>query len=293
MKAIENSKTKESVLLHQIENFWEKNLCGSHFIEAPYLSEEFFCHYTEFRFRKAHHLNHYIDWTSAQGSNLLEIGLGIGSDAVRWAQYTRNFYGVDLTYESVKATRKHFSSLGLKGSMMQGNAQHLGFKNGQFDIVYSHGVLHHTSDISQALNEIYRVLKIKGKFILMLYARESFNFYFRIQFYFRLRMLLEIFKKKLGLKSNNLWQQHLQNYGEMGWKYLSWQEFQHHCTDGPDCKIANIFNKRTVKKMLNEAGFEIEKMVKAHFPLGGKFPSLERWIGKYIGFHRLIWAKKV
>jgi ubiquinone/menaquinone biosynthesis C-methylase UbiE len=293
MKAIESSNPDDPVLLHQVEDFWEKNLCGHHFIQDPYLSREFFRHYTEFRFRKAHHLNCYIDWASARGRDLLEIGLGIGADAVRWAQHARSFCGVDLTYESVKATRKHFSLMELKGCLMQGNAQQLHFKDEQFDIIYSYGVLHHTPDISRALSEIHRVLKRTGTFILMLYARESFNFYIRIQLYFRLRMLVEIFKKKLGLTSHNPWKQHLQNYKEIGWRYLYWQEFPHHCTDGPDCKIANIFNKRTIKKMLNAADFEIEKTIKAHFPLGGKFPSLERWMGKYIGFHRLIWAKKV
>ncbi len=289
----ESSRLNAPGLLHQVEDFWEKNLCGHHFVEDSYLSPEFFHHYTEFRYRKTHHLNHYIDWTSAKSKDLLEIGLGIGADAAQWAQHARFFCGIDLTYESVKATRIHFDLLELKGNLVQGNAEQLAFKNKQFDIVYSHGVLHHTPDISRAFAEIHRVLKTDGSLMLMLYARESFNFYIRIQFYFRLRMLAEILKKKLGLKSNQIWGQHLKNYKEMGWKYLAWREFPHHCTDAPACKIANIFSKKTVKKMLTAAGFEIDKTVKAHFPLGGKFPVLERMIGRWMGFHRLLWVKKV
>jgi hypothetical protein len=33
-------------------------------------------------------------------------------------------------------------------------------------------------------------------------------------------------------------------------------------------------------------------MKKGHFPIGGKFPKLERFFAKYIGFHQLVWAKK-
>jgi ubiquinone/menaquinone biosynthesis C-methylase UbiE len=64
---------------------------------------------------------------------------------------------VDLTDESVYATKLHLKSLGLSGNVLKGNAEDLLFNDSTFDIVYSHGVLHHTADIKKALREIHRV----------------------------------------------------------------------------------------------------------------------------------------
>jgi hypothetical protein len=69
--------------LKEIEEFWNRNLCGKHFIDAPFPTEEFFSQYREFRYRKEHHLNKYIDWKCAEGKDVLEIGPGVGADGTR------------------------------------------------------------------------------------------------------------------------------------------------------------------------------------------------------------------
>lgn len=278
--------------LKQVEEFWNANLCGNHFIKAKFPSPDFFEQYRIFRYKKTHHLDVYVDWKSALGKDVLEIGLGIGADGTRWAQHAKSYTGVDLTSEAVKATQKHFELLGLKGNIMQGNAEALKLKDSQFDIVYSHGVLHHTPDINKTFEEIYRVMKPGGQFIVMLYSKGSFNYWVRIQTYFRLRMIFEILKSKFGFKSNTLWKQHIGNFKIKGWKYLSWNNFPHHCTDGPNCEIANTYYIRDIKWLLERTGFSVEKIRKGHFPIGGHYPAVERWLAGFMGFHTLAWARK-
>ena len=192
----------------------------------------------------------------------------------------------------------------MNGNIIKGNAEKLDFSDESFDIVYSHGVLHHTPDINASLSEIERVLKKNGQFILMVYAKGSFNWWIRIQLYFRLRLMLTILYSKamtlmnysgrrgLTEHSETIWDKHLANFKRDGWSYLSWNNFSHHCTDGPDCAIANAYFLDEAATLLNSHGFEIKKRVKAHFPIGGKYPKLERLVAKYIGFHMLIWANK-
>jgi ubiquinone/menaquinone biosynthesis C-methylase UbiE len=278
--------------LEQVEEFWDNNLCGKQFVEAKFPSKEFFELYRNFRYKKTHHLDAYIDWKSAKEKDVLEIGLGIGADGTRWAEHAKSYTGVDLTTEAVRATQTHFSHLGLKGNIQQGNAEALNLSDKQFDIVYSHGVLHHTVNIENTFREIYRVLRPNGQFIVMLYAKGSFNYWFRIQVYFRLRLLFEILKNKIGGSSKGNWTLHIKNFKTEGWKYLSWENFPHRCTDGPNCKIANIYWPREMCEMLERAGFVIEKTKKAHFPLGGTFPKFERFLAGFMGFHQLIWARK-
>ncbi len=44
-----------------------------------------------------------------------------------------------------------------------------------FDVVYSHGVLHHTPDTARPIQEIHRVLRQGGRAVVMLYHRDSYN----------------------------------------------------------------------------------------------------------------------
>lgn len=278
--------------LKQVETFWNGNLCGKQFVEAKFPSKEFFERYRRFRYRKTHHLDKYIAWGEAKDKDVLEIGLGIGADATRWAQHARSYTGVDLTAEAVSATQIHFEHLGLKGAILQGNAEQLALADNSFDIVYSHGVLHHTTDIDSTFREIYRVLRPGGRFIVMLYAKGSFNYWVRIQLYFRWRLRFELLRNRLGGSSKGIWENHVRNYKQEGPGYLSWNNFPHRCTDGPDCRIANIYWRSEMTSKLKRAGFEIEKCKKAHFPMGGHLPAFERFLASFAGFHQLIWAGK-
>ena len=112
-----NSKIKN------VSSFWDDNLCGKHFINAKYLSKEFFEQYRDFRYKKEHHLDKLINWQSSKGRNVLEIGLGIGADGARWAKNALTYTGIDLTMTSVKTTCMHFNFLNLKANLLRGNTE--------------------------------------------------------------------------------------------------------------------------------------------------------------------------
>lgn len=281
--------------LPRVENFWDDNVCGAHFIDGDFRNKqeftpEFYEAYRKFRYQKEHHLNSVVDWESAKGKKVLEIGLGLGADASRWATHASEFTGLDLTNEAVQATRRHFEVLGLKGDIRQGNAEQMPFDNDSFDIISSHGVLHHTEDIGATMREIYRCLKPGGTFMVMLYAKNSFNYWLRIQGTFRILYLLNSLKSKCGMKVKDPWASHLRNAAEDP-NYFTWEGWPHHCTDGPDCKIANIYTWRQIKQILEEAGFEVERGVKTHFPIGMP-PAVESPIARVIGFYQFAWSKK-
>lgn len=108
-----------------------------------------------------------------QGSNVLEIGCGLGTMAMNWARKGVDMTAVDLNPTSIDQTRKRFELMGLKGRIELMDGRHLDLPDNQFDYVYSWGVLHHSPDLAQSLKEMMRVLKPGGEFGLMLYHRRS------------------------------------------------------------------------------------------------------------------------
>ena len=279
--------------LKKVEEFWNSHLCGKQFIKERCPSKAFFHQYRQFRYKKEHHLNVLIDWESARNKDVLEIGSGVGADGTRWAKHARSYTGIDLTEEAVAATSLHFELLNLKGNVVQSNAEALPFQDDKFDIVYSHGVLHHTPSIKKALREISRVLRRNGEVILMLYTKNSANYWLRIQVYFRIRFLVTLLADMLGLRLAEPWKTHLKNYRTIGWSYFSWRNWYHHCTDGPDCQIANIYCKSEIMNLLESSGLSIKAMKKTHFPIVGNNPHIERFLAKYFGFYQFVWATRV
>lgn len=279
--------------IETVVDFWEDNVCGEHFVNPDLNRQtpEFFEAYRKFRYEKEHHLNTLIDWKSARNKSVLEIGLGLGADSTRWAEHAGEFCGVDLTQTAVDSTKRHLEIRGRQGVVQQANAESLPFDDGRFDLVYSHGVLHHTPDTLKTLKEVYRVVKPGGKLILMFYAKNSFNYWVRIQGLMRLNLIWNVAKTKLGGGATEPWATHIGNIRERGWKYFGWSEWPHHCTDGPECEIAYIRSWREMETIISDAGFSIDRRRKAHLPIG-LTPGVELALAKSLGFYQFIWCSK-
>ena len=280
--------------ISEVHGFWDDNVCGAHFINASVERQtpEFFAAYRDFRYKKEHHLMTLMDWQSAKGKDVLEIGLGLGADASQWARHAKSFTGLDLTEAAVDSTGRHLKILDLKGCVQVGNAEALPFENETFDIVSSHGVLHHTPDTLATLKESCRIIRPGGQLIVMFYAKNSFNYWARIQGLMRVQFLLALAKTKLGGKAGEPWKTHIENYKSRRWSYFGWNNWPHHCTDGPACEIAYIRTLKEMKNLLENAGFEVTRAHKAHFPISAP-KKLEAFLAKYIGFYQFIWCKKL
>ena len=112
------------------------------------------------------------EFNSHPGERVLEVGVGIGTDLVQYAVGGAEVYGVDLGEDQIRLTELNFAVHGLKFAELRvANAEGLPYADEFFDLVYSFGVLHHTSDTQRAIDEVNRVLKQDGQAIVMLYAR--------------------------------------------------------------------------------------------------------------------------
>jgi len=295
-----------------VNAFWNTEACGTHFVSDSTDVADFYEKFREQRYRTEWHIPLLVPFTEAKGKSVLEIGTGNGADAAMFALNGANYTGVDLTEAALDATRQHFEVLGLDGRFQRENAEQLSFSDDSFDWVYSHGVLHHTPDPQRAINEVWRVLKPNGRAIIMIYHKNSFNYYLRIMLYMRARVLLKILsrvgkwsedREKLnantivGLRGNQrpeIWDIHYRNFLKRGWSYLKPGNFVHHCTDGPECPVAFAFSNKEARQLFSK--FREIRFDVAHFPLrrySRRIPfALERFLARTVGWYLFVFATK-
>jgi ubiquinone/menaquinone biosynthesis C-methylase UbiE len=122
------------------------------------------------------YLRAYVANEPLSNKKLLEIGLGYGTLGQLLADHGSDYHGLDIADGPVAMMRHRLQNLGIGGTEQHvrvGSALAIPHEDGNFDYVYSIGCLHHTGDLTRAVDEVFRVLKPGGKAIVMLYNRRS------------------------------------------------------------------------------------------------------------------------
>jgi len=98
------------------------------------------------------------------GARCLDSGCGNGRYTVALSKLgAGEVWGLDFSEINITDARKRAQEAGLQNVHYQlGNVLKVPFPDNHFDFVFSNGVLHHTSDPQQGLNELLRVLKPGG-----------------------------------------------------------------------------------------------------------------------------------
>ena len=113
------------------------------------------------------------------GLDVLDLGCGVGALSCLLSRKGARVTAVDITAQGVALTARNVRSQGLSTKVVRADAEALGFSDSAFDFVLSWGVVHHTSDTEQALREVARVLKPRGRGLIMVYHKSSLVYYLR------------------------------------------------------------------------------------------------------------------
>lgn len=146
-----------------VSAFWNNEACGER-----YGNEQ-----ERLRYELEPQIVGFAGFEDATGLDVLEIGVGMGADFVRWLRGGARATGVDLTDRAVELTRGRVAAEGHHPELRVADAESLPFPDESFDIVYSWGVLHHTPDTARAFREAIRVLRPGGRLKVMVYHRRS------------------------------------------------------------------------------------------------------------------------
>jgi ubiquinone/menaquinone biosynthesis C-methylase UbiE len=101
---------------------------------------------------------------SLRDRELLDAGCGGGRYTVAWKLLgTKSATGVDVSPTNISDAQRRADQAGITGVQFEcGDVLQLPFHDSSFDIVFSNGVLHHTTDWQKGIAELLRVLRPGG-----------------------------------------------------------------------------------------------------------------------------------
>ena len=109
--------------------------------------------YDRFRYQNERHLPGCIEALNVNGKKVLEIGLGEGSDSERLIREGPTGPVLTLPLSPWPGSRARLTLRKLPyDELRQGSVLDLPFAEGTFDMVFSHGVLHHVPEIDRSHN---------------------------------------------------------------------------------------------------------------------------------------------
>jgi SAM-dependent methyltransferase len=243
-----------------VQDFWQNHACGDAQVGGlrerfggDY--EKFFTDYDRFRYQTEGHLPACFDALNLSGKRVLEIGLGEGADSESLIRRGAKWSGIDLTAESVERVRTRLTVRDLPfDDLRQGSVLELPFADDSFDMVFSHGVLHHVPEVRRAEKEIHRVLRPDGELVIMMYARWSLNYLVSISLIRRAALLAGYPLASMGIVKagdgkGGMLGAHIENARRIGLgRYLRLPEFTHYNTDGPGNPYALVYDRHRIAR---------------------------------------------
>lgn len=279
-----------------IQSFWNSHPCGDHIVGGLHGAfaddyDRFFTTYDTWRYGQESHIPACLDKIDWHGKKVLEIGLGQGAESEQIIRRGARWSGLDLTQESVDRVAARLAIRDLShDDLRRGSALAIPWPEDTFDIVFSHGVLHHIPDIRTAQHEIHRVLKPGGTLVAMLYSRVSLNYQLSIKVVRRAALAAAYPLRHLRLlRASPMLRQHLDNAEFEGLRrYLAIDNFTHRNTDGPQNPYARVYSPREVIREF--PSFELVRSYSRYLhapPLPIRRLPAERWLGWHLWVHLL------
>jgi len=251
-------KAETDATVADVKQFWEAHVNNEYYTEEARASDAYFSEIKTRRYQSHYHLPELFAQLRGSSGRLLEVGCGIGVDSIQLAKCGFDVTAVDLTESALKVAREFAAAREVAIDFRLGNAEGLDFPDGAFDVVYSFGVLHHTPDIEQSVDEVRRVLKPNGTARIMLYHKWS---------------LVNLVHKLFRLP------------------YESPKDRNDHCP------VVYTFSRRGVRELFKSySKVEVHAAYPFTYGFGPLCTKLPLWIrrplGRLIGWHLMITATK-
>ena len=163
--------------IKDVKAFWDERPCNIRHSQLEIGTKDYFDQVEERKYFVEPHIPKFAEFEKYRGKKVLEIGCGIGTDAVNFARAGAFYTGIEISIESLKISEQRFRVYSLRGEFLEGNVETIAesLSNRTFDLIYSFGVLHHTPNILNALVQIRTLCHKRTEFKFMVYAKNSWK----------------------------------------------------------------------------------------------------------------------
>jgi cyclopropane fatty-acyl-phospholipid synthase-like methyltransferase len=170
-----------SKILQKVKKYWNKQPCNINHSNKAEFTEKYFKEVRKKKYFVEKHILNFANFKKYNKKNVLEIGCGIGTDAIEFIKNGAKYIGVDYSERSVQIAKKRVEVLKLskkKPRFFVDNCEKLTKIKRlkiEFNLIYSFGVIHHTENMKQAFKRIYEIANKKTEIKIMLYAENSYK----------------------------------------------------------------------------------------------------------------------
>ena len=247
--------------IDEVAIYWNTRPCNIRHSNKEIGTKEYFDEVEKRKYFVEPHIPDFAEFSRWKGKRVLEIGCGIGTDTINFARAGAIVTAVDLSEESLAIAKKRAEVFGLEKNVVfyQANAEILSetvpIPENSYDLIYSFGVIHHTPNPENAIEEIRKYMGKNTVLKIMLYNKFSWKVFW---------ILLTEGKLKFW-KLNKLIAQNSE--AQTG------------------CPVTYTYTKSSVKKFLK--GFHITKSFYEHiFPYS--IPEYKEYKYKKVWYFRIM-----
>lgn len=168
---------KGSTSIEEVRDYWNSRPCNIRHSALKVGTREYFDEVETRRYFVEPHILEFANFKKYRGKRVLEVGCGIGTDAVNFAREECIYMGTDLSENSLDIAKKRFQVYGLEGKFQCLNAENLSSNliGQEFDFVYSFGVIHHSPSPRKIISEISQLMPKGAELKIMVYAKNSWK----------------------------------------------------------------------------------------------------------------------
>jgi len=114
------------------------------------------------------------EFDKIRNQKIYEYGCGGGSDVMSYLRRGNHVTATDIIASNLETTKQRILDAGLPldktNLVLLEDSYPLPFEDDSFDVISSHGVLHHIRQADEVIKELYRVCKPGGNIYIMVYT---------------------------------------------------------------------------------------------------------------------------
>ena len=157
------------VTIDDVKTYWDDRPCNVRHSKKEIGTKEYFDEVERKRYTAEPHIPVFADFPRWRAKKVLEIGCGMGTEAINFYSEGGSYTGTDLSEESLALAKKRFKVY---------NTEEFSFVPVEtYDLIYSFGVIHHSPHPEKIISEIKKYMNKDSTLKIMLYAKDSWKNY--------------------------------------------------------------------------------------------------------------------